>query len=114
MFSGFTEKLKEKVGGLLRGGQRVCWPPYQIIGGGPVPPAPPTRPPSSYAYVAMFWPLHNKRILLSACQSLCVSRSARLRSKIMLVACAMPFVCVRVSKIFLLRLTRVVSNHNPS
>ena len=28
------------------GGQRVCWPPTQIIGGGQPP-----GPPSSYAYV---------------------------------------------------------------
>ena len=44
-FSCFTQKLKKKVGGLLGGGggQRVCWPPSQIIGG--------PGPPSSYAYV---------------------------------------------------------------
>ena len=35
------------MGGLL-GGQRVCWPPSQIIGGAPAPPPP--WPPSSYAY----------------------------------------------------------------
>ena len=35
------------MGGLLGGGgQRVCWPPSQIIGGGGWPP----WPPSSYAY----------------------------------------------------------------
>ena len=35
------------MGGLLGGGgQRVCWPPSQIIGGGPGPPG----PRSSYAY----------------------------------------------------------------
>ena len=32
--------LPVQVGGLL-GGQRVCWPPSQIIGGGLAPPAPP-------------------------------------------------------------------------
>ena len=31
------------------GGQRVCWPPSQIIGGGGLAPLGP--PPSSYAYV---------------------------------------------------------------
>ena len=36
--------LPVQVGGLL-GGQRVCWPPSQIIGG-----AGPPWPPSSYAY----------------------------------------------------------------
>ena len=35
--------LPVQVGGLL-GGQRVCWSPSQIIGGG-------AWPPSSYAYV---------------------------------------------------------------
>ena len=38
--------LPVQVGGLLGGGQRVCWPPSQIIGGGWPP-----WPPSSYAYV---------------------------------------------------------------
>ena len=60
IFSCFTKKLKENMGGLLGlGGQRVCWPPSQIIGGGggaapspdPVPPPPPPPPRSSYAYV---------------------------------------------------------------
>ena len=32
--------LPVQMGGLL-GGQRVCWPPSQIIGGGLAPPAPP-------------------------------------------------------------------------
>ena len=32
LFSCFTLRLKENVGGLL-GGHRVCWPPSQIIGG---------------------------------------------------------------------------------
>ena len=41
IFSCFTSKLKEKVGGLL-GGQRSCWPPSPILGG--------AWPPSSYAY----------------------------------------------------------------
>ena len=40
-FSCFTLKWTEKVGGLLGGGQRVCWPPSQIIGG----PGPPQAPP---------------------------------------------------------------------
>ena len=40
--------LSVQVGGLLGGGQRVCWPPSQIIGGAWPPPGPP--PPSSYAY----------------------------------------------------------------
>ena len=49
IFSGFTNKLKENVGGLLGGGggQRVCWPPSQIIGGG-------GWPPCSYAYGSGF------------------------------------------------------------
>ena len=43
IFSCFTQKLKEKVGGLL-GGQRVCWPPPPLSnywGGGLAPPGPP-------------------------------------------------------------------------
>ena len=40
--------LPVQVGGLL-GGQRVCWPPSQIIGGGGGGASPP-GPPSSYAY----------------------------------------------------------------
>ena len=50
IFSCFTSKLKEKVGGLLVGGQRVCCPPSQIIGGLAPPGPPPPPPPSSYAY----------------------------------------------------------------
>ena len=50
IFSCFTQKLKENVGGLLGGGgggATGMLDPSQIIGG-PGPPAPPT--PSSYAY----------------------------------------------------------------
>ena len=58
IFSCFTYKLKENVGGLLGGGggggggggvQRVCCPPprLQIMGGRGLPPFP---TPSSYAY----------------------------------------------------------------
>ena len=46
IFSCFTQKLKEKVGGLL-GGQRVCWPPlsnYWGGGGGAGPPLPTPMP----------------------------------------------------------------------
>ena len=43
IFSCFTWKLKEKVGGLFGGGgggQRLCWPPpLKLLGG--CPPAPP-------------------------------------------------------------------------
>ena len=54
----FHREIEGKGGWIIGGGQRVCWPlPSQIIG----EPAPPG--PSSYAYVAMLWPLHNKRIL---------------------------------------------------
>ena len=48
-FSLFHIEIKGKCGWIIRGvgGQRVCWPPSQIIGGGgPGPPG----PPSSYAY----------------------------------------------------------------
>ena len=43
--------LHVQVGGLLGGGQRVCWPPppsLKLLGGL----TPPPRPPSSYAYGA--------------------------------------------------------------
>ena len=35
------------------GGQRVCWPPSQIIGGGGGGLPPPPWPPSSYAYAVL-------------------------------------------------------------
>ena len=41
IFSCFTQKLKENVGGLL-GGQRVCWPPLSNYWGGLAPPPLPT------------------------------------------------------------------------
>ena len=34
IFSCFTLKLKENVGGLLVWGQRVCWPPLKLLGEG--------------------------------------------------------------------------------
>ena len=54
IFSCYTKKLKEKVGGLLGGPKGMLAPPYQIIGsrGLPPPPPPPPPPPSSYAYDA--------------------------------------------------------------
>ena len=39
--------LPVQMGGLLGGGQRVCWPPSQIIGG-PGPPGPPLPTPMHY------------------------------------------------------------------
>ena len=42
------------------GGKGYVGPPSQIIGG---PAHPPHLSPSSYAHVAMLWPLHNMRIL---------------------------------------------------
>ena len=48
IFSCFTKKLKEKVGGLL-GAQRVCWPLLKLLGGitggGGMPPRPPLPTP---------------------------------------------------------------------
>ena len=62
--------LPVQMGGLL-GGQRVCWPPSQIIGGGLAPPAP---PPSSYAYALYEFrvapPLYFKRSMaFSVCHA---------------------------------------------
>ena len=55
--------LPVQMGGLLGGGggQRVCWPPSQIIGGGLAPLA----PPSSYAYdkVTIFLVRYQIRII---------------------------------------------------
>ena len=59
IFSCFTEKLKEKVGGLLGGGggegyagSLSCWPPLKLLGGRLLRPPPPTHTHlSSYAYV---------------------------------------------------------------
>ena len=44
----FCIEIEGKCGWIIGGGQRVCWPPSQIIGG-PGPPA----PPSSDAYVSV-------------------------------------------------------------
>ena len=44
IFSCFTSKLKEKVGGLLGGPKGMLAPPSQIIGGGAWPPLAPPLP----------------------------------------------------------------------
>ena len=56
------------MGGLLggRGGQRVCWPPSQIIGGAgpPAPPPPPLPTPMHLkmnGYTSTFSPISTKR-----------------------------------------------------
>ena len=48
----FHIEIKGKGGWIIGGGgQRVCWPPPKLFGGGAgTPPAPRPSPPSSYAY----------------------------------------------------------------
>ena len=67
------------------GGQRVCWPPSQIIGGGPGPPWP---PPSSYAYAHDIGRLYAEPP--STCFEASSEHSARIRAKLVLALSTEP------------------------